>query len=416
MALHPSLDLLSLCTGGAGLDLGVELAIPCARTVCMVEREAFAVAHLVAAMEQGLLHPAAVWSDARTFDGRLGRGAIDGVIGGIPCQPHSLAGRKQGRLDVRDLWSDARRIVVQSRPWLVLIENVAGMLAAGADEIAGAERVWRDLRKLGFAVEIGLFTAAEVGASHERERVFILGVADARCHESGQRRGDAGEVCGLSKEECRAEYGSSLSGGSRAELADALGSRLQGRQRIGSPSERKGSSSSGATAELRRGSLVHAKCTERGSNSKRGDFRDRHRARWAETTGGTGEPGAVVGHAASFGRRESRRAVEISRNGGGAAGNPAGAERCLFPPNPGDSDGWREVLGRSPELEPAFRRVANGLARRMDVGRLDRLRMLGNGVVPLAAAHAIRTLSYRLADRGSAGAARLVRLTEEMDR
>jgi DNA (cytosine-5)-methyltransferase 1 len=41
------IDILSICTGGAGLDLGVELAIPGARVVCMVEREAFAVAHLV---------------------------------------------------------------------------------------------------------------------------------------------------------------------------------------------------------------------------------------------------------------------------------------------------------------------------------------------------------------------------------
>ena len=179
LALRPQLNLISICTGGGGLDLGVELAIPCARSVCMVEREAFAVAHLVAAMQQGLLAPTPVWSDARTFDGRPWRGAVDGLIGGIPCQPHSLAGRKRGQLDGRDLWSDARRIIATARPWFVLIENVAGMLSAGADEIAGAERVWRDLRKLGFAVEGGLFTAAEVGASHERERVFIVAVADA---------------------------------------------------------------------------------------------------------------------------------------------------------------------------------------------------------------------------------------------
>lgn len=162
------LDVISLCTGGAGLDLGLELAIEGARSVVMVEREAFAVAHLVAAFAAGLLAECPVWDDVRTFDGRPWRGLVDGLIGGIPCQPHSMAGRKQGQLDGRDLWSDARRIVATARPWFVLIENVGGMLSAGADEIAGAERVWRDLRKLGYAVEAGLFTAAEVGASHER--------------------------------------------------------------------------------------------------------------------------------------------------------------------------------------------------------------------------------------------------------
>ncbi|TIW80246.1 MAG: DNA cytosine methyltransferase, partial [Mesorhizobium sp.] len=193
VALCPEhIDILSLCTGGGGLDLGVELAIPGARTVCMVEREAFAVAHLVSAMEQGLLHQAPIWSDARTFDGRAWRGCVDGLIGGIPCQPHSLAGKRLGGDDERDLWSPARRIIVQSGAWFVLIENVAGMLSAKPGLDPGALRVWRDLRRLGFDVEAGLFTAAEVGASHERERVFILGVADAGrlCVERWRTAGD----------------------------------------------------------------------------------------------------------------------------------------------------------------------------------------------------------------------------------
>src|SRR3546814_19223389 len=58
------------------------------------------------------------------------------------------------------------------------------MLSAGSDEIAGAQRVFRDLSKLGFEVEGGLFTAAEVGASHQRERIFIVAVDDP----SGARR------------------------------------------------------------------------------------------------------------------------------------------------------------------------------------------------------------------------------------
>lgn len=109
-----SLNILSICTGGAGLDLGLELAVQGARTVCMVEREAFAVAQLVSAMEACLLASAPIWSDARTFNGRQWRGAVDGLIGGIPCQPHSLAGKRLAEEDERDLWSTARRIIVQS--------------------------------------------------------------------------------------------------------------------------------------------------------------------------------------------------------------------------------------------------------------------------------------------------------------
>ncbi len=175
----PSINIISLCTGGAGLDLGLELALPQARAGCYLEREAFAIAHLVAAIEQGFLAPAPIFSDVRSFNGRPWRGAVDCLIGGIPCQPWSNAGKRLGTDDERDLWGSARRIIAQARPWIVLIENVAGMLnAAGADNIAGAERVRRDLHRLGFTVETGLFTAAEVGAPHERERLFILGVAD----------------------------------------------------------------------------------------------------------------------------------------------------------------------------------------------------------------------------------------------
>jgi hypothetical protein len=91
--------------------------------------------------------------------------------------PH--AGRRGGASDPRDLWAPngARRIIVQARPWFVLIENVAGMLTAQPGETPGAERVWRDLQRLGFEVEGGLFEAPEVGGTDERQRLFILGVA-----------------------------------------------------------------------------------------------------------------------------------------------------------------------------------------------------------------------------------------------
>ncbi|MDW9578868.1 DNA cytosine methyltransferase [Sinorhizobium meliloti] len=368
VALRPEhLNIISLCTGGGGLDLGVELAIQGARSVCMVEREAFAVSSLVSAMEQGLLHPAPVWSDARTFDGRAWRGAVDGLIGGIPCQPHSLAGKKRGQHDERDLWSDARRIIVQSGAWFVLIENVAGMLAAGDDEIAGAQRVFRDLSKLGFEVEGGLFTAAEVGASHQRERIFIVGVLDDT--SGGRKRRNRGGVPSSTN-------------------ADGSG-RADGRQRyVEHPGE--GVSGVGLADAVREGL--------EGSNGR--EVREQQ-----PTLERSGED---LGHAdiLELRRQPSTREQPLLQHQHGACGE------YLFPPRPDDLDGWRSALEAAPELEPAFRRVADGLASRLDIARVDRLRMLGNGVVPLQAAYAIRTLVTRLAARGSAGAARLVRMME----
>ncbi|MER9217891.1 DNA cytosine methyltransferase [Mesorhizobium sp. M0644] len=387
-------DILSICTGGGGLDLGVELAIPSARSVVLVEREAFAVAQLVSAMEQGLLHPAPVWSDARTFDGQRWRRCVDGLIGGIPCQAHSLAGKKRGSLDERDLWSPARRIIVQARPWFVLIENVGGMLSPGDDDIAGAERVWRDLRKLGFAVEAGLFTAAEVGASHERERIFILGVADSR---------DAG-LQGCQRAGAPAERDGQAPPRSVAELRGAsLDDAVRGRHGHALEEIRTGRHSAVDAGECAGVDLVDAESHRRREGRPESEFQKWH-----------GLAAAVTGASmvdAIGGRHDWRAYDQIGRQVERTVAERS-IDSPLFPPGPNDLQRWRSVLASSPELEPAFRRVADGLASRLDVARVDRLRMLGNGVVPLQAAYAVRTLATRLAERGSAGAARLVRMME----
>jgi len=373
-----------------------------------------------------------IWDDVRTFNGRPWRGLVDGLIGGIPCQPHSLAGKKQGRLDARDLWSSARRIVVQSGAWWVLIENVGGMLAAGADEVAGAERVWRDLRSLGFAVEAGLFTAAEVGDSQKRERVFILGVADPlRSIPQWRRSGSLSREGGTAEREARVgqwrRHDLSDGGAIMASrgVADAQrdgwgqgdhGPALRGRQ----PEPH---SDGGARAPALARSAIERLPVDRSVSGN-----DEQELQTSARGGG----GLVV--AESVGRREGRpgsdrrrrrnatssadgKLVDTERLGqqGDERRGEQGlfvAERVpLFPPGPGDFEGWRRVLALSSELEPAVRRVADGVASGLDDARswarVDRLRLDGNGVVPLEAAHAIRTLVTRLAARGAAGATEL---------
>ncbi len=490
-------------------------------------------------MEQGFLTEAPVFSDVKSFNGRPWRGLVDGVIGGIPCQGHSLAGKKLGSLDERDLWSPTRRIVVQSRPCFVLIENVTGMLHPGADEIAGAERVWRDLRKLGYSVEGGLFTAAEVGASHQRERVFILGVAnDAMrgwgdvsatgwCERfEGPHRGCRGDVAdaasgryreGREQRDIHSAHGGSdgellrESSSTVEQLANANGERLE-RQRadsgeIGREDARRPSRlCDGAT-------LVHTECPEWRQGTVGGDEPNRDDAGRDQAASRIGEPSEAVGDTAREGRRpisvQPRRQIEASpnldwsidelehaesngrregwpeptiRSGRNAAGSAVGSmanadfsefrgepsagefaivqqddghggvfgQECVanaycdeqaaqrrdtgevqdeaqgegrteyssslfggcgftpFPPGPGDIEGWRYILERAPHLEPAVRGMADGLGST----RIDWLRLLGNGVVPLQAAYAFRVLATRLAARGSAYANVLVRMME----
>src|SRR3990167_2370101 len=159
---------VSICSGGGGLDLGVRLALPDARCVLYVEREIVAAAVLAKGIAAGLLDDAPIWSDIFTFDPRPWRGKVDCLIGGIPCQPHSYAGKRLGDADERDLWPVTARLVHDLSPGWCFFENVPGIL----------RDYWRrirpDLQALGYEVTEGIFSAEEVGAPHLRERLFWL--------------------------------------------------------------------------------------------------------------------------------------------------------------------------------------------------------------------------------------------------
>jgi len=175
---HEELRGISLCAGVGGLDLGLHLAEPGYRTVCHVERNSFAAATLVARMADASLAPAPVWDDLRSFDGRPWRGRIHLVSAGYPCQPFSLAGNRLGADDPRHLWPEVARIVREVAPRWCFFENVPGHLSLGFDHVAG------ELQGMGYGVAACVVSAAEVGAPHVRERMFIL--ADANLQEFGQ--------------------------------------------------------------------------------------------------------------------------------------------------------------------------------------------------------------------------------------
>jgi len=159
---------ISLCTGYAGLELGIKRVIPNLRTVCYVEVEAFACCNLVAKIEAGKLDAAPVWTDIKTFDPEPFRGRIHIITAGYPCQPFSTAGKRKGTADPRHLWPYIERIIETVEPVWFFGENVSGHLTIGYPA------VYRSLHNLGYKVEAGLFTAAECGAPHRRERLFIL--------------------------------------------------------------------------------------------------------------------------------------------------------------------------------------------------------------------------------------------------
>lgn len=167
------MNVLSLCSGAGGLELGVRLAVPDAAAVAHVERDCAAIEILAARMEDGSLAPAPIWFDLTTFDGRPLAGSVDLVTAGFPCQPHSLAGSRRGVEDDRWLWDHVWRVVREVRSRLLFVENVPGLLSSG-----GLDRVLADLAAGGWDAEWDCVPAVAVGAPHIRDRFFLL-AADA---------------------------------------------------------------------------------------------------------------------------------------------------------------------------------------------------------------------------------------------
>jgi DNA (cytosine-5)-methyltransferase 1 len=313
VAIH-TFNILSICSGVGGLELGLKLAVPNSRVVCYVEGEAYAAAVLEQRMADKALDCAPIWSDLRTFDGKPWRGKVDCIAGGYPCQPFSHAGHRKGKDDPRHLWPVVARLIGEVQPAVCFFENVRGHLSLGFYDVA------RDLQQMGYAVKAGLFSAAEVGAPHGRERLFILayrdgdgrgrgGNPDSERHldDKQEQRGAAADEDGLV-----AKFGFGKDG---TIMADGVGECVQRCKRAGSC----------------KGEFEETPC----------------------------ERGGIMG-----------------------------AELPLFPPSPEDFASWERV----PEnLKPSVLRVADGLAN-----RLDRIRACGNGVIPLVAAYAWRTLTAGL--------------------
>jgi DNA (cytosine-5)-methyltransferase 1 len=162
---------IGLCAGYGGIELGLQRAIPSLRTVALCEIEAFAISNLVAKMEAGLMDPAPIWPNLKTFPWGAFCDRVDILTGGYPCQGFSHAGLRKGKQDPRHLWpwiADGIRLL---RPRICFFENVEGHISLGLSDVI------EDLAGMGYRTTWGIFSASEVGAPHQRKRVFILAVA-----------------------------------------------------------------------------------------------------------------------------------------------------------------------------------------------------------------------------------------------
>lgn len=347
--------------------MGLMLAEPGFHTRAFVEWEEYPRQAIIAAQRAGYFAPAPIWDDLRSFDGRPFCGAFDTILAGYPCQPFSQAGKRLGSDDPRHLWPHVARVIREVEPEWVFLENVAGHITLGA------ETVLRTLWDMGYTPAAGAFSAAETGAPHERERVFIVAHAGR-----AERRQGAGSGC-ISD---RNDPGREEVAGWVAEPSDPRNGHMAIPESFGCDTWRAehGVFVGRPSSAIAGGAMADASGPER-----EGQQRGQHYARGRQVKDGYS---ALPG-----------------RTG-------------LFPPGPADMGRWSGVLADAPYLapaasfgdlasyasqiaamaqaglvaeaqaQPALRRMADGMALRTRA-----LRLLGNGVVPLAAAHAWRSLA-----------------------
>ena len=166
----PDLTCLEICAGAGGQSLGLEQA---------------GFAHL-AAVEidpdacQTLRLNRPAWQveerDVHRFAGGAFRG-VDLLAGGVPCPPFSIAGKQLGAADERDLFPQALRLVAESQPAAVMLENVRGLSTA---RFAGyREQVLGRLSELGYEADWQVLNAREFGVPQLRPRFILVALRPA---------------------------------------------------------------------------------------------------------------------------------------------------------------------------------------------------------------------------------------------
>jgi len=160
------LKLLDLFSGIGGFSIGLERS-GAFETVAFCEREPFCQ-HIIKKHWPGV----PIYEDVETLTAsRLAADGVpvDAICGGFPCQDISLAGAGAGLDGKRSgLWWQFHRLIEETQPSWVIIENVSALRSRGLDRVLGS------LAEIGYDAEWHCIPASAVGAPHQRDRIWIV--------------------------------------------------------------------------------------------------------------------------------------------------------------------------------------------------------------------------------------------------
>jgi len=330
---------------------------------------------------------APLWTDIKTFPCEGFRGKVDILVAGYPCQPFSAAGKRQGENDPRHLWPYIRDSIRVIQPRLCFFENVEGHISLGLSSVIS------DLEELGYKVSWGIFSASEVGAPHQRKRVFIL------AHLSSERLERHGAV---GVEELHESHSEKFFACGNSE--NVWPSRPGEPQHAWEPPRV-------TTGLAHTGSIGRRGRSDGDAGGLCGEIQTAGSCcSGAEKAMGNADHGRLASGLNAGSGAEADRGGEgdIEQADGGAMGNPTSEGSQERSPRFNDSSIQAAQCGSGSkgdrEAQPSLGRDADGPAGGVDYAELcvscdnrtDELRLLGNGVVPATAERAFRTLLAEL--------------------
>ena len=164
------LNVLDLFSGIGGFSLGLE-STGFFKTIAFVEKDKFCQKVL-----QKNFPNIPIENEVRNVKGKTFK--ADVITGGFPCQPFSVAGKRRGTDDDRYLWGETVRIVSEQKPRWFIGENVEGIINIQNGLVF--RQIKDDLESQGFEVQSLVIPASGVGAWHQRKRVWIIANSNSR--------------------------------------------------------------------------------------------------------------------------------------------------------------------------------------------------------------------------------------------
>lgn len=186
---------LSLFTGSGGGILASLLLGH--RIVGAVEMDEYCCKVLEQRQKDGVLDEFPIFqTDIRDFIRKgyadLYKGSCDLISAGFPCQPFSTAGNRGGGGDQRNKWPETIEVIRIVQPRYCFLENVRGLLSSGY-----FGKILEDLAESGYRVRWRILSAAELGAPHKRDRLWLVAHTTVKGLEGEQWQESEGRGEGL---------------------------------------------------------------------------------------------------------------------------------------------------------------------------------------------------------------------------